>query len=559
MRRLLSLLLCLSLCLSSVLILSSCHGTKGYEDFEVPEEFDEEKEYEIVFWAKNEKNIKQTRVYQKAIEEFEKLYPNIKVTMKLYSDYKVIYRDVINNISTGTTPNVCITYPDHVATYLAGGNRIVSLDKLMYDEKYGLGGSEIRFDAPTVDEMVPEFMKEGVINGSQYALPFMRSTEALYYNKDYIEALGYEIPEVMTWDFVFEVAEAALAKDADGNYILNGEKKMIPFVYKSTDNMMIQMLEQYGGDYITSEGDLLLFNDTAREILYTVADHAETGAFSTFARVSYPADLLNRGQCVFAVDSTAGSVWMGTDGPLSDVSPDEAIDFELGVSVIPQPSEDSEPVMISQGPSICIFNKEDRNEVIAAWIFVQYLLSNDVQIAYSQTEGYVPVTKKAQESDEYLEYLSRAGELDEDGDNYLYYAPKIEVTKILLENTENTFVTPVFNGSASVRMAAGEMIEEVVKAVNAKPKKTVNDEFIDSLYEKMVSLYHLDTLAPSSPDSDTDGGAADKTAIEDTPLPTVSLALIISLVSIWIFIASYVLYSYLRRRRKQIVGTSLDN
>ena len=36
--------------------------------------------------------------------------------------------------------------------------------------------------------------------------------------------------------------------------------------------------------------------------------------------------------------------------------------------------------------------------MLASWLFTQYLLTNDVQIAYSQTEGYVPVTSKAQES-----------------------------------------------------------------------------------------------------------------------------------------------------------------
>jgi multiple sugar transport system substrate-binding protein len=108
-----------------------------------------------------------------------------------------------------------------------------------------------------------------------------------------------------------------------------------------------------------------------------------------------------------------------------------------------------------------------------------------VQIAYSETEGYVPVTKKAQESDEYREYLSLEGT---DGDEH--YEVKIKAAKLLLANTENTFVTPVFNGSASVRDAAGQLIENVTKSV--KRKKTVDDEFIDTLYKDVKSLYHLD-------------------------------------------------------------------
>ena len=90
---------------------------------------------------------------------------------------------------------------------------------------------------------------------------------------------------------------------------------------------------------------------------------------------------------------------------------------------------------------------------MASWLFAQYLLTNDVQIAYSQTEGYIPVTTKAQESEEYIDYLSREGE-----DNSTYYDVKIKACKLLLDNIDNTFVTPVFNGSTSLRNAAGQLI-----------------------------------------------------------------------------------------------------
>lgn len=97
--------------------------------------------------------------------------------------------------------------------------------------------------------------------------------------------------------------------------------------------------------------------------------------------------------------------------------------------------------MISQGPSVCIFNKEDPGEVMASWLFTQYLLTNQVQTAYARTEGYVPVTSMAQNSAEYQDYLSRAGEDDDD-----FYKIKIQASMLLLSNTGNTFVTPVFNG-----------------------------------------------------------------------------------------------------------------
>ena len=191
------------------LALSGCHGSRGLSAFAVPESFDTNRSFEISFWAKNDTNKTQTAIYEKAIRDFEALYPNIRVKLRLYTDYGKIYNDVITNIATNTTPNVCISYPDHIATYLTGSNVVVPLEALFADPRYGLGGSEVRFDAPTEEEIIPQFLSECSFSGHTYAVPYMRSTEACYINKDLVEKLGYELPETLTWDFVWEVSDAA--------------------------------------------------------------------------------------------------------------------------------------------------------------------------------------------------------------------------------------------------------------------------------------------------------------------------------------------------------------
>lgn len=513
-------------------MLTGCHGSKGMDEFVIPEEFDTSREYEITFWAKNDTNKAQTDIYAKAIDDFESLYPNIKVNLRLYTDYGRIYNDVITNISTNTTPNVCITYPDHIATYLTGINLVVPLEELFDDAKYGLGGSEVKFDSPTYSEIIPQFLEECSFGGHYYALPYMRSTECCYVNKTYVEKLGYTLPDALTWDFVWEVSEAAMAKDADGNYLVNGQKVMIPFIYKSTDNMMIQMLKQKDEGYSTSDGEILIFNDTTKEFLYTIAEHANSGAFSTFKISSYPANFLNAGQCIFAVDSTAGATWMGMNAPLLDISADQLVEFETEVMTIPQFDTDN-PMMISQGPSVCVFNKDDPQEVLASWLFTQYLLTNEVQIAYSETEGYVPVTSKARESAEYQDYLSRCGE-----DNSRYYDIKLKAAGILLNNTDNTFVTPVFNGSASLRDAAGQLIEETVKSV--RRGQTVDDAYIEKLYDNITSLKRLDNIEGQN-------RMAGISEAELGKLPGTAVALLAGLAAAWVLIILYAVIQMVKR------------
>lgn len=513
-------------------ILTGCHGKKNSKSFEIPKEFNENKQYEITFWAKNDTNKNQVMVYEDAISSFHKLYPNITVNLRLYTDYNKIYNDVITNISTDTTPNVCITYPDHIATYLTGSDVVVPLNDLFADKKYGLGGSEVKFDSVTKSEIVSQFLEECSFDGTYYAIPYMRSTEACYINKNYVEKLGYEIPEVLTWDFIWEVSEAALEKNEDGKYKVNGQDILIPFIYKSTDNMLIQMLKQKNGGYSTSEGDIEIFNDTTKSLLLEIVDRGRSKAFSTFKIEGYPANFLNAGQCIFAIDSTAGSTWMGAKAPLIDISAEKVVDFETEVRMIPQYDVDN-PQIISQGPSVCIFNKSDTGEVLASWLFAQYLLTNEVQIGYAKTEGYVPVTNKAQQSDTYQEYLAASGE-----DNNEHYDVKIKASKLLVDNVESTFVTPVFNGSTSLRNAAGQLIENVIKSI--RRKENINDDYFKKLYSDVTSLYRLDSLGK-------DGNETGKKDLG--PLPTGAKVLLYTLLATWICLGGFYFYGKIIRKK----------
>ena len=408
---------------------------------------------------------------------------------------------------------------------------MVPLDTLMKDKKYGLGGSEVLFDSPSYSELIPQYVEECRIGNEHYAIPFMRSTEACYVNKDYVEKLGFTLPDVLTWDFIWEVSEAAMKKNADGTFAINGQKTMIPCIYKSSDNMMIHMLFQKGWGYSTPAGEIKIFNENTRSLLDEISEHAKTGAFSTFKISSYPANFLNAGQCIFAIDSTAGATWMGAHAPNIDISEDKLIDFETVVYPVPQ-YDPSHPKMISQGPSICIFNKEDSGEVLASWLFASYLLTNSVQLAYCQTEGYVPVTSKAQTSAEYLDYLSQKSDTDA-----LHYSVKIEACELLIKNVDNTFITPVFNGSASLRNAAGEMIENVTKS--ARRKQTIDDEYYEKLFSDTRSLYRLDQIETKATGNISDLGK----------MPKTSVILLITIAISWVLIGAYVVYrSFLKKK-----------
>ena len=161
------------------------------------------------------------------------------------------------------------------------------------------------------------------------------------------------------------------------------------------------------------------------------------------------------------------------------------------------------------------------------------------EVSEPDTASLPPVTSKAQQSPEYQDYLSRGGE-----DNETYYDVKMKASKLLLENTENTFVTPVFNGSASLRDAAGQMIETVSKSV--KRKETVNEEYFTKLYGEVTSLYRLDQIAG------VNGKVAGKAELGE--LPATASYLLLAIAGAWGLMAVYVLYGWIKKKKMSKKG-----
>ncbi|MCI7345414.1 MAG: ABC transporter substrate-binding protein, partial [Eubacterium sp.] len=121
-------------------------------------------------------------------------------------------------------------------------------------------------------------------------------------------------------------------------------------------------------------------------------------------------------------------------------------------------------------------------------------------------------------------------------DNDEYYDVKIKASKILLENIDNTFVTPVYNGSTSLRNAAGQLIEEVAKST--RRKETVDDTYMSALYEKINALYRLDQIGDSEK---KDFGA----------LPTASVVLIAAFVTAWTLIITFSIIGFIKKRKNE--------
>ena len=128
--------------------------------------------------------------------------------------------------------------------------------------------------------------------------------------------------------------------------------------------------------------------------------------------------------------------------------------------------------------------------------------------------------------------MSRKGE---DSD---HYSVKIEASELLRKHTSDTFVTPVFNGSASLRSAAGQLIESTSKS--ARRKEKMNDTYIERLYASVISLFQLDQIEVK---------AGKKVSFAE--LPGEAKTLLIVIPCIWLVIGAYSLRASTKKKRKK--------
>ena len=409
----------------------------------------------------------------KAIERFNKLYPNITVEHSQIGGYDEVRDQIKTELTAGNQPNIAYCYPDHVALYNIT-KKVVALDNFIESQivvERADGTTEI---LGLTDEQKADFIaayyNEGTVfdeAGTMYTMPMSKSTEVLYYNKTFFEANGIKVPT--TWEELEAVCRQI--KDID--------PANVPLGYDSESNWFITLAEQYGNPYTSSnKKNHFVFNNKGnREFVKELRGWYEEGLVTTQELFGAYTSSLFTNQ-----DPTKPSCYMciGSTGGATHQIP-EAVDgvypFEVGIAPLPQVNPE-EPKAISQGPSLCIFDQEDKQEVVASWLFVEFLTTDATfQASFSKASGYMPVINSAKEIPAYSKWLDNAN-----GYNNL---PAL-VIKTALENTDSYFVSEAFNGSSKARDQVGELLKYCFTTKLSDSGFTTIEELIEDAFKQAI-------------------------------------------------------------------------
>ena len=437
MKRILSIVLAVAMCLS-VLLLAGC-GRKKIADADLTGAYDGSEVTITFYHTMSATNLQP--VLDDAIARFNELYPKITVEHKQVGDYDAVRNQIKTELTVGGQPNIAYCYPDHVALYNVA-KAVVPMDDLIastVEVTRADGTKEIMgLTEEQVGNYIEGFYNEGRAfgDGKMYTLPFSKSTEVL-------EANNLSVPT--TWDEMEALCET----------IKGIAPNSTPLGYDSENNWFITMCEQYGSPYTSAtkvDGTNYLFdNETNHAFVEKFASWYAKGWVTTKELSGgYTSDAFKKaegelGKSYMSIGSSAGAVHQAPDQVNGEYP------FEVGIVPIPQ-VDPANPKVISQGPSVCIFQQENPQEVYASWLLVKFLTTDvEFQASFSEASGYVPAIKNVNDDEIYKEFLDSA-----DGFKTGIAAYS---AKVCLDQEKAYYVSPAFNGSSTARDEVGLLMQ----------------------------------------------------------------------------------------------------
>ena len=293
-------------------------------------------------------------------------------------------------------------------------------------------------------------------NGIIWSIPFQRSTPILYYNADLLAEAGYDSPPTNREDLV-EIAQALTTEDRDG--------LQVPVAGGFPIWMYQSFAIAHGQNIVTDDPTEVIFNSPeaveAVEFLRSFGTDLGVGPAGGSAWGDTPTAFL-AGQAAMIYHTT---------GNLTRILNDA--DFEVGVGFLPSGPAGEDGTGYGTptgGGNLYIFDdgSKSQEELDAAWAWVQFLSSPEIQSDWGATTGYIASTVSAWEveplaslTDEFPQYLVARDQLLHAEKEFSSYAT------ITIQGIINGTLESILTGEAEDAQAAMDEAQEQIDSILA--------------------------------------------------------------------------------------------
>ena len=405
------------------------------------------------------------------IDSFEERYPMFEVEEVSKPHLDSLEEEILSK-ELSELPTIVQVTPKNVINYLEK-DLVLSLDKYLNNKMITSEYLEYLDDAnwscediigytnQDIEDFVDGFYQEGSLYGDSkmYSIPFLKTTEVLYYNKTfftehYQELKSFGVDEEgnwnnLSWDDVMGVSEYYK------NFTQELSSKKIGFMSDDLTTLFINLTHQYGSEFIGYENNkraYLFNNDLSKEAMNNLKDNYQDHLFDILLDNTYASDFFKNQQCLMVTDTTSAASYYANNK------------FEVGVTSYPQKDETNKSVTIS-GSNLCLINKNNELETLGGWLFLKWITNYDNSLYLSTHTNYLPIRKSVFEATAFQELISK-NELMYEVKEIGFKQNNIFKTVIPFKSYVNTVIEELV-----VNIMNGEMMDEVYASAIEKCQK----------------------------------------------------------------------------------------
>ncbi|BFK93810.1 ABC transporter substrate-binding protein [Blautia producta] len=294
------------------------------------------------------------------------------------------YNEQNENVEVKVVEQPASQMADQLSLALSSGEApdIVSLDctKVPYFASIGaFADISDKYEALDYKDAFSEGMiKSGQLEGKTYAVPFAPDVSVLLYNKDQYQEAGLD-PETppKTWEELIDYSQKLTTADRYGYVYAGGDAgghmfTFMPYVWNN------------GGEVLSEDGKTCeLDSENAVAALSMFNDLTNTYKVTPPSVTTYS---WNEAQDAF-LTGKASQVVLGSAAIYSFISGEHG-DMNWGACLLPKGPDGTEYASFSGGDSIGVTSQ--CKDVDAAWEFIQFSLSKEVQVDELAKGGLLP-------------------------------------------------------------------------------------------------------------------------------------------------------------------------
>ncbi len=321
-----------------------------------------------------------TQIIDGYITKFQQQNPNIKVNAVLSGGYG----DTLTKIQTtikggGTPPDLAVMLSTDLYS-LVDSNAVQPLD----DYIKAAGGDTFTSD------FYPAFLANSNYQGHIWSLPFQRSTPVLYYNKDMFKAAGLD-PSHGPANFQEMVTDAQKLTKSDGSTW---------GIEISSDGIPYWLFQSF----VVGNGTNVV-GSAANKVTFDTPQVAQ--ALQDFADLSGKDKVMPTGILQWAnmpndfVNGKAAMIWHSS-GSLTNIL--KQAKFDVGVSYTVGDKGYGAP---TGGGNIYMLKGIPADHQAAAWKFIEFMTSTDIQADWSINTGYIPGRKSAMDTQAMKDHIAK--------------------------------------------------------------------------------------------------------------------------------------------------------